>query len=154
MAEREEARMTDDVRPSVPAEKLGEVVTDWHQAALRVGEELASVGPDGYYGFTPEQWRVWALAALGAASARETGGLMEKIQRYRTYIAHHAKGATGATFQNNPNYNPADLCESQLRAIDQLLEYLDPKADSYLVSLVEYYTSLPAAPPAGQETDR
>ena len=33
----------------------------WRNAALRLGEELSSVGPDGYYNMTPEQWLDWAL---------------------------------------------------------------------------------------------
>lgn len=41
---------------------------DWRQAALRVGEELASTGPPGYYTFSPAQWRDWALACLRAAA--------------------------------------------------------------------------------------
>jgi hypothetical protein len=41
---------------------LGEQAnSDWQQAALRVGEELATSGPDGYYAMTPAQWRDWAL---------------------------------------------------------------------------------------------
>jgi hypothetical protein len=36
----------------------------WQAAALRVGEELSTVGPNGYYGLTPEQWREWALSAI------------------------------------------------------------------------------------------
>ena len=34
---------------------------DWRNAAVRVGEELSSVGPDGYYNMTAEQWLDWAL---------------------------------------------------------------------------------------------
>lgn len=34
---------------------------DWRNAAIRVGEELSSVGPDGYYNMTAEQWLDWAL---------------------------------------------------------------------------------------------
>jgi hypothetical protein len=57
---------------SVPAERLlGKPVMDWQEAALRLGEELAGVGPDGYYGFTPAQWFKWAL---GVASERARGG--------------------------------------------------------------------------------
>lgn len=33
----------------------------WRNAALRLGEELSSVGPKGYYDMTPEQWLDWAL---------------------------------------------------------------------------------------------
>lgn len=33
----------------------------WREVALRLGEELASVGPDGYYSMTPNEWLEWAL---------------------------------------------------------------------------------------------
>ena len=33
----------------------------WKNAAIRLGEELSSVGPDGYYNMTAEQWLSWAL---------------------------------------------------------------------------------------------
>lgn len=36
----------------------------WREAALRLGEELASTGPNGYYEFTPEEWLQWALDTL------------------------------------------------------------------------------------------
>ena len=34
---------------------------EWRNAAIRVGEELASVGPDGYYDMTPAAWLEWAM---------------------------------------------------------------------------------------------
>jgi hypothetical protein len=33
----------------------------WRNAAIRIGEELSSVGPDGYYNMTAAQWLDWAL---------------------------------------------------------------------------------------------
>jgi len=33
----------------------------WKNAAMRLGEELSSVGPDGYYDMTAEQWLSWAM---------------------------------------------------------------------------------------------
>ncbi len=33
----------------------------WKNAAMRIGEELSSVGPDGYYDMTAEQWLSWAM---------------------------------------------------------------------------------------------
>jgi hypothetical protein len=33
----------------------------WKNAAIRLGEELSSVGPDGYYDMTAEQWLDWAI---------------------------------------------------------------------------------------------
>jgi hypothetical protein len=36
----------------------------WRNAALRVGEDLCSVGPFGYYDMTAEQWLDWALSVV------------------------------------------------------------------------------------------
>jgi hypothetical protein len=33
----------------------------WKNAAIRLGEELSSVGPDGYYNMTASQWLDWAM---------------------------------------------------------------------------------------------
>jgi hypothetical protein len=33
----------------------------WKNAAIRLGEELSSVGPDGYYEMTAEHWLDWAM---------------------------------------------------------------------------------------------
>lgn len=34
----------------------------WKNAALRVGEDLSSIGPNGYYNMTAQQWLDWAMA--------------------------------------------------------------------------------------------
>ena len=34
----------------------------WQNAALRLGEDLSTVGPDGYYNMTAKQWLDWALS--------------------------------------------------------------------------------------------
>ena len=34
----------------------------WRDAAIRLGEELSSVGPDGYYNMNAKQWLDWAMA--------------------------------------------------------------------------------------------
>lgn len=33
----------------------------WRNAAIRVGEDLSSVGPHGYYDMTAQQWLDWAM---------------------------------------------------------------------------------------------
>jgi hypothetical protein len=33
----------------------------WKNVAIRLGEELSSVGPDGYYDMTAQQWLDWAM---------------------------------------------------------------------------------------------
>ena len=35
--------------------------TTWQNAALCLGEELSTVGPDGYYNMTAQQWLDWAM---------------------------------------------------------------------------------------------
>jgi len=44
-------------------QEQGELVT-WRNAAIRVGEDLCSVGPFGYYDMTAEQWLDWALSVV------------------------------------------------------------------------------------------
>jgi hypothetical protein len=36
----------------------------WQRAALLIGEQLASVGPQGYYEMTAAEWRDWALSVI------------------------------------------------------------------------------------------
>ena len=36
----------------------------WRNAALRVGEDLCSVGPFGYYDMTAQEWLDWALSVV------------------------------------------------------------------------------------------
>jgi len=36
----------------------------WRNAAIRLGEDLCSVGPFGYYDMTAEQWLDWALSVV------------------------------------------------------------------------------------------
>jgi hypothetical protein len=33
----------------------------WRDAAIRLGEELSSVGPDGYYDMDAKEWLDWAI---------------------------------------------------------------------------------------------
>jgi hypothetical protein len=33
----------------------------WRDAAMRLGEELSSVGPDGYYDMDAKEWLDWAM---------------------------------------------------------------------------------------------
>ena len=36
----------------------------WHKAAIRLGEELASVGPVGYYDMDAKEWLDWAISTV------------------------------------------------------------------------------------------
>ena len=52
----------------------------WRNAAIRVGEDLCSVGPFGYYDMTAKQWLDWALSVVtvhAPPQKREWVGLTE-----------------------------------------------------------------------------
>jgi hypothetical protein len=51
---------------------------EWKNAAIRLGEELSSVGPDGYYDMTSRQWLDWALSELARDQEAEPVGYMDK----------------------------------------------------------------------------
>ena len=51
---------TEEALRAALAAPQGEAVA-WKNAAIRLGEELSSVGPDGYYEMTAEHWLDWAL---------------------------------------------------------------------------------------------
>lgn len=44
---------------------------DWRNAAIRLGEELSSCGPNGYYNMNPSEWLAWALAEIKAMKKEE-----------------------------------------------------------------------------------
>lgn len=45
-------------------ETLDDIEMGWREAALRIGEDLGSTGPDGYYDMTPENWLYWAIGQI------------------------------------------------------------------------------------------
>lgn len=49
----------------------------WRNAAVRIGEELSSVGPDGYYNMTAQQWLDWAMEQ----KPRGKNSLAQPLQR-------------------------------------------------------------------------
>ena len=58
--------LNEDLRQAIATEESSatqEPVT-WRNAAIRVGEDLCSVGPFGYYDMTAEQWLTWALSVV------------------------------------------------------------------------------------------
>lgn len=38
---------------------------NWQNVAMKIGEKLSPIGPEGYYNFTAEQWLIWAEKILG-----------------------------------------------------------------------------------------
>jgi hypothetical protein len=68
LAQREqdgECKYCTDGCPACDARKLPEQEpVTWRNAAIRVGEDLCSVGPFRYYDMTAEQWLDWALSVV------------------------------------------------------------------------------------------
>jgi hypothetical protein len=65
----------------------------WNNAAIRLGEELSSIGPDGYYNMTAEQWLDWAMDqkprgknSLPAAQRQWTGLTDDDIEQEFGFI--------------------------------------------------------------------
>ena len=61
--------MDENTRPWYTIDKLNAWADkyqneQWHKAAIRLGEELASVGPVGYYEMDAKEWLDWALNQL------------------------------------------------------------------------------------------
>lgn len=57
----------------------------WQSVALAIGERLATVGPKGYYDFTPLEWFLWARRQLPAGYKRvaifiDENGFREEVQ--------------------------------------------------------------------------
>ena len=50
-----------EIQSMLSAHALGISDASWRSVALRLGENCAAVGPNGYYDFTPEQWLAWVL---------------------------------------------------------------------------------------------
>jgi hypothetical protein len=51
----------------------------WRNAAIRLGEDLYSVGPNGYYEMTAKQWLDWALSVVNTApTCKEWVGLTDE----------------------------------------------------------------------------
>lgn len=68
----------------------------WRNAAIRVGEDLCSVGPFGYYDMTAEQWLDWALSVVTvhAPPAKRKPLTSEEVSdlRIKHGITSHGRG--------------------------------------------------------------
>ena len=57
----------------------------WHKAAIRLGEELASVGPVGYYDMDAKEWLDWAISTV---QTRTWVGLTDE-DKQKLVAEHH-----------------------------------------------------------------
>lgn len=81
----------------------------WRNAALRVGEDLCSVGPFGYYDMTAQQWLNWALSVVTchpAPQPRQWPQLMRGVRVEGDNVIISAKGG---------NENARILCGELLK---------------------------------------
>jgi hypothetical protein len=81
----------------------------WQSAAQRLGEELASSGPAGYYSMTPEQWLAWSLAALRPVPAPGGDALREAAQAVVQWAEYQAVDAVYAVLPRDFNALDAAL---------------------------------------------
>jgi len=89
-------RIDAEVYPAIKealAQPEQEPVT-WRNAAIRVGEDLCSVGPFGYYDMTAEQWLDWALSVVTvhAPPQRKWAGLTAEMKLL--FVRHAEKMST------------------------------------------------------------
>ena len=61
----------------------------WRNAAIRVGEDLCSVGPFGYYDMTAEQWLDWALSVVTVHAPPPQRKPLTDEEIDKIYEAHH-----------------------------------------------------------------
>jgi len=75
----------------------------WRNAAIRLGEDLYSVGPNGYYEMTAKQWLDWALSVVNTAPPRkEFGDLLMKLhEKYKHQHNHFHVEAVNFWEKNN-----------------------------------------------------
>jgi hypothetical protein len=79
----------------------------WRNAAIRVGEDLCSVGPLGYYDMTAEQWLEWALSVVTVhAPPTQPAPVQEPY-------AWHYKNAAGVSVWH---FGPSKMFDADLEA--------------------------------------
>ena len=74
----------------------------WRNAAIRVGEELSSVGPDGYYDMTAEQWLDWAMAQ----DPRGKNSLAQPEQEPVAWMVYTLDGKSVFVTDNPTDFSP------------------------------------------------
>jgi hypothetical protein len=74
----------------------------WRDAAIRLGEELSSVGPDGYYDMDAKEWLDWAMEQ----NPRGKHSLPQ-----RTWVGLTDEHKEGLICMTDPNPEPHHLRE-------------------------------------------
>lgn len=98
---------------------------EWQNAALRLGEELSTVGPDGYYNMSASEWLDWAMNHITPARIEQeppcktgsqcVGGKCERC-------AVQEPVAWSVTYHGihcNNMFSDQILAENELRRLDE-----------------------------------
>ena len=89
----------------------------WRNAAIRVGEDLCSVGPFGYYDMTAKQWLDWALSVVTVHAPppqRQWIGLTdEERDHFEGLHLYAARNQVEAWIEGVPSF--IDAIEDKLR---------------------------------------
>jgi hypothetical protein len=114
-----ECKHCTDGCPACDARKLPEQEpVTWRNAAIRVGEDLCSVGPFRYYDMTAEQWLDWALSVVTVHAPppqRTWVGLTDKEIEEIWKIAMFTDYGIGAELSNQPFVHYAKAIEAKLK---------------------------------------
>ena len=84
----------------------------WRNAAIRVGEELSSVGPAGYYDMTAQQWLDWAMEQQPhgknslAQPEQEPVGMVKDLFTYTAWEKLDVRGSTKVYLDTSPQRKP------------------------------------------------
>ena len=84
----------------------------WRNAAIRVGEDLSSVGPDGYYDMTAQQWLDWAMEQQPhgknslAQPEQEPVGMVKDLFTYTAWEKLDVRGSTKVYLDTSPQRKP------------------------------------------------
>ena len=88
-------------------EQIEQEPVAWRNAAIRLGEDLYFVGPNGYYDMTAKQWLDWALSVVNTAlSRKEWVGLTDEevnliYAEPQTHVGQYAKAIEAKLKEKN-----------------------------------------------------
>jgi hypothetical protein len=120
----------------------------WRNAAIRLGEDLYSVGPDGYYDMTAKQWLDWALSVVNTAQPeqkpiaylcenavgykffrkKKPDNVYKPIALYAAPVKRPWLGLTSEDWENTPTSDKQG-CERDAEMLDWVEQTLKDKND-------------------------
>lgn len=114
---KEKIKNAEPLYTAPPQPKPEQELVAWRNAAIRVGEDLCSVGPFGYYDMTAKQWLDWALSVVTVHAPppqREWVGLTEEERDHLEGLhLYAARNQVEAWIEGVPSF--IDAIEAKLR---------------------------------------